>query len=254
MTHFTTEEWIDFTNELVTIRKRKEMDRHLEEGCSQCKKALSLWQKVRQTAKSASGCEPPEHVVRITRAGFMGAQLERRPLRVAAPLSIRRTAMKYKNPLNLLIGILLATVALGAVPSVHAQPCSLAGVAGKWGYTYTGTIVLPTGGLPVAAVGRFTLDADGNLSGTQTRSNGGVSAEETVTAKVTVNADCTGSGNFNVYQSGQLVRSAILALVFDDESRELRAIFASLTLTNGPSLPVVITASGKKISGLEESN
>src|ERR1700719_2907042 len=104
--------------------------------------------------------------------------------------------MEYKNALNLLAGILLVAVALSAVPSAHAQPCSLAGTAGRWGYTYTGTIVLPTGGLPVAAVGRFTLEADGNLSGTQTRSNGGVTAQETISAKVTVNADCTGTGNF----------------------------------------------------------
>jgi hypothetical protein len=156
--------------------------------------------------------------------------------------------MKYKNALNLFAGILLAVVALSAVPSAQAGQCSLAGVAGKWGYTYTGTIILPTGAVPVAAVGRFTLDADGDLSGTQTRSNGGASAEETITAKVTVNADCTGTGAFNVYQSGLLVRSAVLALVFDDDSRELRAIFESLTLTNGPSLPVVITVEARKIS------
>jgi hypothetical protein len=162
--------------------------------------------------------------------------------------------MNHKNALNLFAGILLAAVALSAVPSVHAQQCSLASVAGKWGYTYRGTIVLTTGGVPVAAVGRFTLDADGNLSGTQTRSNGGVSAEETITAKVTVNADCTATGNFSVYQpqNGQLVpvRTAVLAFVFDDDSRELRAIFESLTLVNGPapqSLPVVITVNGKKI-------
>ena len=159
--------------------------------------------------------------------------------------------MKYKNALNLFAGILLAVVALSAVPSVHAQQCSLAGVAGKWGYTYTGTVLIPTptGTLPVpvAAVGQFTLDADGNLSGTQTRSNGGVSAQETTTAKVMVNADCTGTGAFTVYQSGLPVRSAVLALVFDDNSRELRGIFESLTLSTGPTLPVVITVDAKKI-------
>ena len=162
--------------------------------------------------------------------------------------------MKYKNALNLVAGILLAAVALSAVPSVHAQQCSPAGVAGKWGYTYTGTVVLPTGGVPVAAVGQFTLDADGNLSGTQTRSNGGVSAQETITAKVTVNADCTGTGAFTVYQSGLPVRSAVLALVFDDDSREIRGIFESLTLTNGPSLPVVITVNAKKMFPNDEQN
>lgn len=162
--------------------------------------------------------------------------------------------MKYKNGLTFLGGLLFAAVTLSAAPTVQAGQCSLAGVAGKWGYTYTGTIILPTGAVPVAAVGRFTLDADGNLSGTQTRSNGGVSAQETITAKVTVNADCTGAGTFNVYQSGVVVRSAVLALVFDDDSKEIRAIFESLTLTNGLSLPVVITVNAKKIFSIEESN
>src|SRR5260370_35662777 len=241
MTHFTTEEWIDFANGLVAIRKRKEMDRHLEEGCSRCKKALSLWQKVRQTAKSAADYEPPEHVVRIAKAGFMGAQVEQKPSRMHRYPSGGQF-MKYKNALNLFAGILLAAVALSAAPSVHAQQCSLAGVAGKWGYTYTGTIILPspTGAVPVAAVGRFTLDADGNLSGTQTRSNGGVSAQETISAKVTMNANCTGTGTFNVYQSGVVVRSAVLALVFDDDAKELRATFESLPLSNGPTLPAVV--------------
>jgi hypothetical protein len=88
MTHFTTEEWIDFANELVAIRKRKEMDRHLEEGCSRCKKALSLWEKVRQTAKSAAKCEPPEHAVRIAKAGFIGAGLKQKPSRVAGLVEV----------------------------------------------------------------------------------------------------------------------------------------------------------------------
>jgi hypothetical protein len=147
--------------------------------------------------------------------------------------------------------LLLMTLHLFLAPPMRAQDdnaCSNASVAGKWGYTYTGTVILPTGGVPVAAVGRFTLDAAGNLSGAQTRSNGGISSQETISAKVTVNADCTGTGSFNVYQSGQLVRTAVLALVFDDGARELRAIFESLTLVNGPTLPVVITVQARRIS------
>jgi hypothetical protein len=152
------------------------------------------------------------------------------------------------------VTILCATF-LSLMPTARAQDeaaCSNASVAGRWGYTYTGTILIPTptgtATIPVAAVGRFTLDADGNFSGTQTRSNGGISAQETLTAKISVNADCTATGNFNVYQSGQLVRTAVLALVFDDDSKEARAIFDSLTLVNGPSLPVVITVQARKIN------
>lgn len=169
--------------------------------------------------------------------------------------------MKRTIIMRAMLATILCATFLSLLPTARAQDdgvCSNATVAGKWGYTYTGTVLIPTptGTLPVpvAAVGKFTLDADGNLSGTQTRSNGGASAEETITAKVTVNADCAGTGAFTVYQSGLPVRSAVLALVFDDDSREIRGIFESLTLTNGPSLPVVITVNAKKISGVEESN
>jgi len=75
MKHFTTEEWIDFANEAVAKSTRQEMERHLEEGCPRCKKTVSLWQKVRQTAKSAADCQPAENAVRIAKAGFAGNRL-----------------------------------------------------------------------------------------------------------------------------------------------------------------------------------
>lgn len=79
MKHFVTEEWIDFANELVAIQKRKEMEQHLEEDCSQCKKTLSLWQKVQQTAKSAAECQPPEQAVRVAKAAFLRARFANQP-------------------------------------------------------------------------------------------------------------------------------------------------------------------------------
>jgi hypothetical protein len=82
MKHFTTEEWVDFANELVGVSQRKKMDRHLEEGCLRCKKTLSLWQKVQQTAKSAAECLPPEHAIRIAKAAFAAVRLERKSARV----------------------------------------------------------------------------------------------------------------------------------------------------------------------------
>jgi hypothetical protein len=82
MKHFTIEEWVDFANELVGASQRKKMDQHLEEGCLRCKKTLSLWQRVRQTAESAAECDPPEHAVRIAKAGFAAARLERKSARV----------------------------------------------------------------------------------------------------------------------------------------------------------------------------
>src|ERR1700680_1381539 len=68
--------------------------------------------------------------------------------------------MKYKNALNLLAGLLFATVALSAPQAAQAGQCSLAGVAGKWGFTTSGTVV---GIGPRASLGIFTLDGSGNL-------------------------------------------------------------------------------------------
>jgi hypothetical protein len=79
MKHFTTEEWIDFANEAVAKSKRQEMERHLAEDCPRCKKTIALWQKVRQTAKSAAECQPPENAVRIAKAGFIRPRLQGKP-------------------------------------------------------------------------------------------------------------------------------------------------------------------------------
>src|ERR1700730_10679895 len=79
MKHFTTEEWIDFATETVAGSKRPEMEAHLREGCPRCNKTLSLWQKVRQTAKSAAECQAPENAVRIAKAGCTGVPLEGKP-------------------------------------------------------------------------------------------------------------------------------------------------------------------------------
>ncbi len=51
-----------------------------------------------------------------------------------------------------------------------ATTCSNASVAGTWGYSETGTLFLPTGAIPYASVGSYTLDSDGNLSGARNAS------------------------------------------------------------------------------------
>ncbi len=142
------------------------------------------------------------------------------------------------------------TICMALASAAYAEDggsCSTAKVAGKWAYTYTGTVIFPTA-IPVATVGSFTQDTKGNLAGSQNRSLGGVSAQETITGTVTVNGDCTGTLNANVYQSGQLVRTAVIDLVYDNNRRHLRAIFQSATLPDGTNLPVVITIDGMRIT------
>src|SRR6202165_3038198 len=102
-----------------------------------------------------------------------------------------------------IISVVTLCMGLACAPDAeHNGRCSAANVAGKWAYTYTGTIILPTAAVPVATVGSFTLDTHGNVTATQNRSVGGVYAQETVTGTITVKGNCTGTLNANVYQSG----------------------------------------------------
>jgi len=54
------------------------------------------------------------------------------------------------------------------------------------------------------------------------RSVGGGFADETFTGTYAVNPDCTGNTTLNFYESGQLVRTSVLSLVFDNSEREIR--------------------------------
>jgi hypothetical protein len=141
--------------------------------------------------------------------------------------------------------------AIKMVTTVRANegaPCSLATVAGDYGFTITGTLILPTGTVPVAAVGRDTVGADGSFLGTETRSLGGSVAEEMLKGSVTVNPDCTGKLTAQAFKSGQLVRTSSFDLVFDDNARAGRALQTSLVLPDGTSVPNVITVETRRIS------
>ena len=143
--------------------------------------------------------------------------------------------------------LLITLLALTAVSAAHAsdgRKCSTASVAGKFGFTTTGSI--PALGA-VAATGIFTQDASGDITGTQTRSLNGDIADETFTGTATVNPDCTGTDTIQVFQSGVLVRMTTLHVVYDDNGREARAIFTSLVLPDGTSLPSIITIEARRL-------
>ena len=126
--------------------------------------------------------------------------------------------------------------------------CSLATAAGSYGFTLTGTLLSPTGPVSLAAIGRATLTAQGNGSGTEARNVGGSFANETLTATFTVNPDCTGTATIMAFESGQLVRTVVVSLVWDDNSNELRQVVQSLTLPDGINVPTVATVVARKIS------
>jgi hypothetical protein len=138
--------------------------------------------------------------------------------------------------------MLLAALA----PAAHAATCSTVTVAGHWGFTLNGTLLPSTGPVLGAATGRVTADADGNVSGTEARSVGGSYAEETASGKWTVRPDCTGTLHIKFYESGQLVRTSVTSIVFDNNATEFRMVQKSLTLPDGTKVPVVVTVDGKK--------
>jgi hypothetical protein len=142
---------------------------------------------------------------------------------------------------SMLFGAIFLTALAGLAPAANARSCSMEGVAGRYGYTTTGTI--PSLGA-VAAVGHVTLEANGNLTGAQTASFNGAIVPETLSGTYTVNADCTGTATVNVYHGGVLARTTNIATVFDNNEREFRAIF----LTSG----TVLTIQGKRLFSDED--
>lgn len=138
---------------------------------------------------------------------------------------------------------------LSLVPGTRAQDeggCSNASVAGKWGFTTNGTVV---GIGPRDSLGIFTLDGPGKLvNGKATASLNGTVTDETFSGTYSVNPDCTGKLAIQIFDlNGNNILNATLDLVFDDNVRELRAIFTSAVVPNGPSLGTVITVQAKRL-------
>jgi hypothetical protein len=144
--------------------------------------------------------------------------------------------------------VVLIAVAPALVQAQESKRCSNATSAGSWGFTTNGVILLPTGAVPVTAVGSFTQDLNGNLVGSQERSLGGGVAHETFTGTATTNPDCTGKFTITVYDdSGNLVRTSVLDVVFTNSSKKAHVMFESIILPNGASLPSVLTIDGDKL-------
>ena len=136
---------------------------------------------------------------------------------------------------------------LSMVPAVKAAQCSNGGIAGDWGFTSTGTVVLAAGTIPFGAVGSLTFDVAGNIVGSQTASINGHVAPETIKGTITVHPNCTATASVSIFEGGTLVRTTSLRAVFVANQTEFRVIFANVTLPSGGSLPTVITIEGNRL-------
>src|ERR1700686_1976115 len=157
--------------------------------------------------------------------------------------------MKRNISLTTLAMISLTMLYVGLAPTARAQDergCSNASVAGKWGFTTNGSVV---GIGPRDSLGIFTLDGAGNLlKGKATSSLNGSVTDETFSGTYSVNPDCTGKLSIQIFDlPGNKILAATLDLVFDNNVRELRAIFTSAVLPNGTPLATVITVQAKRL-------
>jgi hypothetical protein len=148
---------------------------------------------------------------------------------------------------TLIFSALFLVLATLASAQDHSY-CSLKDVAGAWGYTEAGTLILPTGAVSFAAVGKVNFDAAGNVEGKQTSTLGGGLSQDIVKGTYTLEIDCTGTMTVGVYnQSEVLLRTIGLTFVLDDHANETRAVVTSLVLPNSMSLPAVITLEGRRV-------
>ena len=126
------------------------------------------------------------------------------------------------------IAVIGLVVFLTTLPA-RAANCSAAKGAGSYSFTTNGVLLTP-GAVPVASVGEFSADANGNFSGQQTRNIGGQIAAETLTGSATINRDCSASYTVNVFEAGTLVRTTTLAAQWDDNMNEEDGMFTSVVL------------------------
>jgi len=139
-----------------------------------------------------------------------------------------------KPKLTLMQITLVATIfTLTTLPALAAS-CSQVGIAGDYGYSFSGFVATPTGTfVPVAGAGKITFDKHGNVSGTQTRSLAGSALDETFSGTYSVNADCTGSFTVVVQPD---TRTSTVNLVWTDDTNGVSAAFTN------PGFVISVTA------------
>ena len=71
--HFTTEEWIDFVNQVIPQKQGGAMQKHLAAGCQPCMETVDLWQKLPNKEALEASYQPPAPDVRVAKAAFASA-------------------------------------------------------------------------------------------------------------------------------------------------------------------------------------
>jgi hypothetical protein len=134
----------------------------------------------------------------------------------------RRRIMKQALTSVVFVMAFVSLLVLGRVSGVQAGACSNASIKGTYGFSCEGTAV-EVG--PVAVIGVFTADGNGNGSEVETISfNGAIFQGEHFTVTYTVHEDCTGS--FVSTGLGPVFLGSVFHndFVIDDNKKEIRLI------------------------------
>lgn len=165
--------------------------------------------------------------------------------------------------LDIVRTVCFAVFFLSAAAAASAEghrACSNASLAGAWGYTETGTVIVPPPAGPAtvlaAAVGRYDFDHAGNFSGTQNSSAGDTVSQDVKVGTYALNPDCTGTLTLGVWDpTGQtLRRKSVWAIVLVDNATEIRGMMTSMALPNGFALAPIMTMSARRVVSGDRGN
>ena len=154
--------------------------------------------------------------------------------------------MKRNIVRRTLVNLSFAAALAALLPAAYGQSCALAGAAGSYALTDSGTVI---GVGPRAGLAKLTFDAVGNINGKVTASLNGSVTHTTLSGTYTVKPDCTGTTTFGEFdQSGNLVLTVTVEMVWDDNQQEVRFIFTSAVLPDGTALPTAINGDARKMA------
>lgn len=87
MRHFTTEDAVDFVNQVIPASRKRAMEEH-QKNCRRCSKAISQLQRVRECAATESNYQPPQETVRIARSAFAALESSLRGKTTGASIEV----------------------------------------------------------------------------------------------------------------------------------------------------------------------
>jgi len=72
MKHYSTEEWVDYVNQVTPTEQRDAMQQHMA-ACAACAEMVALWQAVQERAAREAAYQPSANTVRMAKAAFAAA-------------------------------------------------------------------------------------------------------------------------------------------------------------------------------------